>query len=345
MGGGVLPPSLLALLGMLIAVPSAAAQAPVRLREAFAVGYEYHVSTRVELTGTLTLPPEKDKGPQSLTVTGKSAIEYDERVLAQGQDGRVGKTVRLYRRVEFQRKVGEQDQESTIRPAVRRLVLLRLAQSEVPYSPDGPLLWGEIDQVRTDVFTPALNGLLPAGAVSSGDRWNASLEAVQELTDLERIEAGTVGCKLEQFATLSGRRHARISFSGTVSGVGEDGRSRHQLEGYFFFDMESNHLSYLSLSGVQQMLDKDGKVVGKVEGNFVLTRRPQPRVRELSDEGLRGLALEPNEDNTLLLYENPDLGLRCLHPRRWRVAGVSGRQVALDEKGGSGMLVTVDALK
>src|SRR5262245_24580707 len=93
-----------ALLAVLIAVPSAKAQAPVRLQEAFPVGYEYRVSSRVELTGTLTLSPEKDKGPQLLTVTGRSAIEYDERVLAQGKDGRVGKTVRLYRRVDFQRK-------------------------------------------------------------------------------------------------------------------------------------------------------------------------------------------------------------------------------------------------
>jgi hypothetical protein len=215
----------------------------------------------------------------------------------------------------------------------------------VPFSPDGPLTWGEIDLVRTDVFTPALTGLLPAGPVRPGDRWNASLDAVQELTDLERIEEGGVSCRLEQTVTLSGRRHARVGFSGAVRGVGEDGRSRHQLEGYFFFDLESNHLSYLSINGVQQMLDKDGKVVGKVEGHFVLTRRPQPRVRELSDEGLRGAALEPNEDNTLLLYDNPDLGLRFLHPRRWRVAGVRGRQVALDEGKGNGMLLTVDSLK
>ena len=30
-------------------------------------------------------------------------------------------------------------------------------------------------------------------------------------------------------------------------------------------------------------------------------------------------ALEPNADNTLLLYDNPELGIRFLYPRRWHV--------------------------
>jgi hypothetical protein len=224
-------------------------------------------------------------------------------------------------------------------------VLLRLAQAEVPFSPDGPLTWGEIDLVRTDVFTPALTGMLPAGPVRPGDRWPASAGAVQELTDLERIEEGGIHCRFGEVTTLGGRRHARISFTGEVRGVGEDGTARHRLDGYLFFDLQSNHVGYLSVTGVQQMLDKDGKVVGKVEGNFVLTRRPQDGVRELSPQALRGVALEPNDDNTLLLYDNPDLGIKFLHPRRFRMAGVKGRQIGLDENRGSGLLVTVEPPK
>src|SRR5207302_9654634 len=62
----------------------------------------------------------------------------------------------LFRSIEFQRNIGDREQQQTIRPAVRRLVLLRHNNTEVPFSPDGPLTWGEIDLVRTDVFTPAL---------------------------------------------------------------------------------------------------------------------------------------------------------------------------------------------
>src|SRR5438876_5510321 len=104
---------------------AARADDSLTLRETYRPGYQYHVSSRVELSGTLTLPPEKGAAARPLAMTGHSAIEYDERVLAV-TNGEVDKSLRIYRRVEFQRTVGGQPQESTLRPEVRRLVLLRL---------------------------------------------------------------------------------------------------------------------------------------------------------------------------------------------------------------------------
>jgi hypothetical protein len=327
----------------LVSGAPAGAQEPIRLQEDFPAGYQYHVSTRVQLSGTLTVPAEMGKGAaKSLPVTGESAIEYDERVLALAE-GQVQKTARIYRRVDLQRKVGDKPQQSTVRPEVRRLVLLRNKNVEVPFSPDGPLTWGEIDLVRTDVFTPALVGLLADRPVRPGDRWPAQNAAIQELTDLETLEEGGVECKFEQVTTLEGRRYARIALSGTVRGTNEDGPNRQQLEGYFFFDLESRHLSYLYLKGGNFLLDKDGKEVGRIDGQFVLTRQAHQRVRDLSDEGLKGVVLEPNADNSRLLYENADLGLRFLYSRRWRVAGVRGRQVGLDAADGSGLLLTLES--
>jgi hypothetical protein len=323
------------------------ADEPVRIQERFVSGDLCRVSCRVEVTGTLTPEPEKGKASTPLPVKGESAIEYDERVQVVDSSGIVQKTVRIYRRIDFQRKVGDHDQSQTIRPAVRRLVLLRKDNAEVPFSPDGPLMWGEIDLVRTDVFIPALAGLLPAEPVRIGDRWAAAVSAVKELTDMERIEDGRIECKLEEVAALSPsgqtRRQARIAFSGTVRGVNEDGPNRQQLDGYFYFDLESAHLSYLTLKGVHVLLDKDGKEVGKVEGRFTLTRQTSMRSKDLSDDALKGVMLEPNADNTLLLYDNPDLGVRFLYPRRWRLAAERGVQIGLDAADGSGLMLTVES--
>lgn len=338
-----LPRLWLCLLTLVTAGPLAAAQEPLTLRERFPADYQYHVSTRVELSGTLTVPAEKDKpAPKPLTLAGQSAIEYDERVLT-SSDNRVQKTLRIYRRMDFDRKVGDRAQDSTLRPEVRRLVLIRSKNVEVPYSPDGPLLWGEIDLVRVDVFTPALAGFLPEQAVRPGDRWAASAEAVAELTDMEKIDDGRLECRLDEVTTLAGRRHARITLSGTVRGVNEDGPSKQSVDGYFFFDLESHHVSYLTFKGVHQLLDKDGKESGRIEGRFVLTRQANVRSPDLADSAIRGLGLEPNADNTRLLYDNAELGVRFLYPRRWRVSSERGRQITLDDGGGSGVLVTLDA--
>src|SRR5262249_41824023 len=91
-------------LGFVLALGSPVrAEEPLRLEEKFPEGYQYHVSTRVQLAGSLTTPAEKGKEPSKpLPVVGDSAIDYDERVLATAE-GKVQKTARIYRRVELQR--------------------------------------------------------------------------------------------------------------------------------------------------------------------------------------------------------------------------------------------------
>src|SRR5262249_46062477 len=91
--------------------------------------------------------------------------------------------------------------------------------------------------------------------------------------------------------------------------------------------------------------DKDGKEQGRVEGQFVLTRELEQRCPELSENAWRGIKVEPDDDNTLLLYDNPDIGVRFLYPRRWRVAGMRGRQLGIDETNGSGLLLTFEQVE
>lgn len=315
------------------------AQGPVLLREAFPAGYQYHVSTRTELEGSLSVPGSKEAAaPRALPVRGNSAIEYDERVLAAEANG-VQRTLRIYRRIDFDRTVDGRPQHQSIRAQVRRLVVMRLNHVEVPFSPDGPLTWPEIDLVRTDVFTPALVGMLPERAVRPGDRWRAEAAAVQELTDLERVEDGGLECRLDE--VTEGGRQARVSFRGTVRGVNEDGPNSQDLDGSFYLDLAGGYLSYLSLHGISTMLDKSGKTVGRIEGRFVLTRRPGS-APDLAGAAIASVRLEPDAENTRLLYESPGGEFRFLYPRRWRLGALRGRKVTLDEPGGSGALISLE---
>ncbi len=320
---------------------------PTRLRETLPIGARYQVQIRVQLQGTLTMPAEKGKPePKPLPLTGESSIDYDERVLSLDRDNKVNRTARIVRRIDFERQLGSTPlQKATLRPSVRRIVQVRMNNTEVPFSPDGPLTWGEIDLLRTDVFTPALLGLLPEREVRVGDRWKATLDAVRELTDFEQVEEGGLDCRLERILVVERRRQARVSMTGTVRGTNEDGPARQQLDGFLIFDLDDNYLSALTINGKHTLLNADGKEVGKVEGRFVMTRQPNPRAPELSDEALRGVTLEPNDSNTRLLYENEDLKVSFLHPRRWRVSGVQGRQITLDGADGNGLLLTVDPPK
>jgi hypothetical protein len=330
---------------LLLVIPTVAAAEPLGLRETFISGGQYHVAIREEASGELRLPAEGDKpAPPPLKVRGRGAQEYDERILDAGSaDYPAPRTLRIYRRVELERTVDDQAQESTLRPGVRRLVILRNGHREVPFSPDGAMTWGEVHLISKDVFTPALSAaLLPDRPVSPGDRWTAKPAAAQELTDLELIEGG-LDCQFTEITTLAGRRLARVTFNGTIRGVSEDGPSRQTLDGFYYFDLESSHLSYVSLKGVHSLLDKTGQEAGRVEGQFTLTRQAHARSTELADEAIRGLSLEPTADNTLLLYESAELGVRLLYPRRWRMQAARGKQLFLDEANGNGMMLTLES--
>jgi hypothetical protein len=129
--------------------------------------------------------------------------------------------------------------------------------------------------------------------------------------------------------------------------VNEDGPSRNEVDGFFYFDLVSNHLSYLTFKGKHLLLDKDGKTNGWNEGTFTLTRQANTRSPDLSDSIVRTLATEPNADNTLLLYDNPDFGIKFLHSRRWRIGKAEGRQLLIDdaESRGNGILLTLEDAK
>jgi hypothetical protein len=343
------------LLGSLLttlALPySGACQESVVLGERFTPGFMQNVHSRTALKGELTLPADKGKTPEKVEIVGRSSIHYDERLLP--ADGKTAeqKSLRIYREIDFKRLVTDRQgkiekQEVSLRPEVRRQVVLRKGHAKVPFSPDGPLTWGEIDMLRTDLYTPALAGLLPGRAVKPGDTWQATAAAVAELTDMDKIEEGGITCKYELEEVIGGNRVAHVTLHGDLRGVNEDGPNRQKLTGRLYFDLRGSYVSYLSINGEHFLLDKDGKVNGRMTGEFVLVRRLNPRNLDLADDAVAKTAVEPTAENTLLLFEDLDLGVSFRYPRRWRVGRVQVNQgqITLDETNGSGLLITVDAL-
>ena len=318
---------------LLVLAASAQAQEPVRLEERLQPGSSYHVSCRVQLAGTLKLPTKA----QALDIVGSSVIEYDERVLAMTPTGDVDRTLRLYATIDFERKVGTEPQKTTIRPAVRRMVVLRQNNVEVPFSPDGPMTYPEIDVVRTDVFTPALTTLLPTGPVRIGDTWKAGESGVRELTDLEKITGGELTCRLDKLDNANGQSLAKITFVGGISGIGENGPTKHDLDGFLYFDRSARRVAYVSLKGTETLVDAKGEPQGQVKGTFVLTRDSRPLPPSIAGQ----LDSTPNEANTQMLFEDEATGLRFLHSRRWK-ARPEGNAVRLDDHRGNGLLLTVE---
>jgi len=337
----------LAAAALLSSVTAASAQKQTySLAESFDEKNVYRVELKSSIAGKITIVVDPAKPPQVVEMTGSSNIVYDERSLPVDEE-KLKKSIRAYRIVEFGRTIGGSEQKATIREGVRRMVVLRAENGKKgPFSPDGPLTYGEIDIVKNDLFSPSLvPGLLPPKTVAVGDTWSATPAAVTDLTDNDAIAKGELKVTFAAVVKLNDRPHAKLTLQGTIEGANEDGPNRQTLDGTAYFDLDRKRLGHLKLSGVQELLDSKGKTTGKIEGTFTMTREEATKIDTITGDGIKGVSLNPNDDNTPLLYDRPDLGLKLTYPRRWRIGTTSGPQVNFEEPGGGGVLFTMLAAK
>lgn len=314
--------------------------ADVKLGESLPTGARVSVEINVQISGDMMLPGKSER----LAVSGKSFLLYDERLLP-SEDADAVKLLRIYRTLDIHRTVGGRSQAADIRKDVRRMVVMRTEKAKSPFSPDGPLTWGEIDVVKNDLFSPVLAaGLLPNKSIRDGDTWTANAIAIRELTELEKVSEGTLAVKFIGIVNFEGRDRARLSVSGVLKGIDDNGPCKHTLDGTAYFDLETSLLSYLSMKGSHELLDGEGRVAGRIDGRFTLTRKLTDTAT-LSDAAMAKLVLKPNAENTRMLYDNADLGIRFVHPRRWHVGAVQGAQVTLNGPNGAGILITKESAK
>jgi hypothetical protein len=318
--------------------PQATAE-PIRLADSAMAGKQYRVTTDGSISGELQAP---EKPSETIKISGKSRIDYVERILPVDAKEAQHKSLRIYERIEFRKTTADRTDESTIRPDVRRLVLMKRGHNKVSFSPDGPLTWAEIDLVRTDMIAAALTGLLPDKEVEVMTSWRASPAAVDELTGIEKIDRGELTCTLEKFEQNGERRVARVAIAGTLEGINEDGPTRQKLSGYLLVDPKTECITFLKIDGEHYLLDGKGKEVGKVTGSFVMTRTPLEGHKPLADAAIKELTLDPSEENTRLVFDGEQSGIRFVYSRNWHVGRNTGRQITLDERTGAGLLITLD---
>ncbi len=325
-------------LGLFASPLMASAYQTHNLSETFSPGNRFRITSRTELSGTMQLISSPNSTKQ-LLIKGSSQIEFDETILALDSSFKVQKSIRDYRKAELNRNLDGDAQQSTLRPELRKIVILRKDSKKIPFSKEGLLTWDELDLIRTDVFPCALLGLLPSRSVSLNENWIAAKDSIQELTDLDVLQSTEVSCKLDSVNLVNNRRTARISFLGKVAGLNEDGPNQQFLDGYLFFDCELRHLSFLYLKGTSILKNKEGKEVGKMEGRYTLTSEVLPAVS--LDNKVVG-QYEPESADLKLLLENNRTLFAFSYPREWKVASQSLMQATLDYSNQAGLLITRD---
>jgi hypothetical protein len=289
------------------------------------------VETSAEQNGSLdtVADPKQPQLPKRLAKTGKARSQYVERILQVDEQQLGAKTLRRYTLLDAEQRIGEETTRARLRNQVQHLVLERQPNTSVTFSPDGPLQLGELEQVRTDVFVPRLAGLLPTQPVERGSTWNVTTPAVLELTDLQTLQLGSLECTL---SAVEGDV-AVVKFAGQVSGTTPSGSNQQTLQGSYRFDLKASRIVALQFEVTSLLRDRQNKQVGDITARFQLTRQ----LTGVGDVATSGLTLEANEENTLLLMQEPRLGLELLHSRRWVPSPVNDQSWRIDGPSGSGL--------
>lgn len=298
---------------------------PLRIKP----GDTYRVSTKSTLKGYLELPDPKTNQPRRIAIDGTARVVYRERALRADAAGQIDRVFRVYDLVDYQRKVDDQQQEAKLRDAVRRVALHRRDGAAVPYSPDGPLQWTEIDLIRTHIYAPLLDGFLGNGPLKEGATWDAGKSAVAELTGLQPLESGVAACSYNGTVEFQGKRLGQIAFTGTVVGRTDEGRSRNTINGAAYIDQATSRLQSLRATGERALIDANDKVVGRLAVDYQHVMTPIAGDADLADDVVAKLPDEPGEAQTALLYEHAGLGARLLHSRRWLLESVRENQITL----------------
>ena len=107
----------------------------------------------------------------------------------------------------------------TLRPAVRRLVLMKKGHAEGPVLARRPAHLGR-DRHAADRFRRpgSRRAVCRTRTSNPGDTWKAADAAVAELTDLEKVEKGELTCTLEKIEVVGPRTVAQVTFTGTLHG-------------------------------------------------------------------------------------------------------------------------------
>lgn len=327
---------LLALCPFLRFSPTLWAQS-VSLREQITPGQRFRIQAKSDLSGSMVGRPEKPSDPvQKIRIQGDSLFDFEETILALDNSQKVVRTLRDYRKATMKRVLNQVQEEISLRPELKRLVLVRNKSREIAFSPDEPLHWSEVDLLQTEVFPCSLAGLLPNKDAMLQSTWQPDTTSMLELTDLETIREQQVQCKLESKGLVNNRSLARVTFAGKVLGIHEDGPNQQMLDGFLFFDTETMHISYMQLKGTSIMLGENGVEVGRMEGKFQLHREVLPAI-SVTAELLA--ATMPTPLNTRFLFEQPGMPFSFTYPRPWKVATAFKNQVALEHPEGASLLL------
>ena len=274
----------------------------------------FKVSVAMEVTGKLETPREDRL--QQTPLEGTATLTYEERRLpGGGRDAEAYRSVRVYEKAQTDIKTGDFQTVRSLRPSRKLIVTEGTREGLRQFSPAGALTYEELELLQFPGDSLGLLALLNDTALEPGEVWKPSDWVLQFVTGIEASEKAAINCKLE---SVTGGV-ARVQFSGEIRGADLGARCVIKVSGHYLYDIAGK---YLKRAEVTQEDTREAGVLNPAFGitaKAVLDRKPLDKPAGLADEVLKANTLESNEGSLLLIYEQPQWGVRFFYGRDWHV--------------------------
>ena len=274
----------------------------------------FSVSSQVTIDGQFETPGTEGK---SSSWAAKSVANYrfrSRRLPGAGRDAAALRTARFYEQASARITIDKTVTTPRLHPQVSLLVAQGREDGVLLFSPAMLLRRDDVDLLNGPGDSLSLLALLPRTGVELGEKWNADTWAIQMFADVDAVLKASIVCELR--SAESGV--AIVGFSGDVEGASAGAPTKITLSGNYEYDLEQKFIRRLKLTQTEDR--KVGAVSPgmKVKAEVSLSRSPSSNRKGLEDATLAALPLEPQNGQTLLVYDSP-WQVRFLHDRGWHL--------------------------
>jgi hypothetical protein len=286
----------------------------VPLAETVKPGDCFQIHLDMKLDGDLRV--RKPDGPASIKINATGAHQFAERVLAVGATGLVEKMARVYDKATATITVDRDRNERTLRPERKLIVVQRVKEQPLVYSPTGALRREELDVTSEHFDTLTLTGLLPGKNVAVGDTWKVANSVVQALCGFEGLSEQKLEGKLIEIKGDD----AVIRVNGTAGGIDQGAMVKLAIDATGHFDLKTKHLTAIEW---KQSDDRDQGPVSpasQVQATTTLKRQSIAQPASLSDVALVSVPSDDKVPATLtqMDYRDPKNRFDLLYNREWQ---------------------------
>ena len=320
---------LVALVGCLLAtVPALAddsAPQKVSLASGRSEGSLDRIDASLEVSGKLKVL-NKENELEELKLAVLANLSYAERsLLAPISPKAPMRSVRYYDTAKAAIEVEGQEVQSELRDG-RRLIAVSAEEGKaVLYCPASPLAADELDLIDLPANTLVLDRLLPAYRVGVGESWKHSDELVAILLGLDAVSTSRIESELASVKNSV----ALVDLSGSAEGAIHGVSTEIQIRGKYQFDLDAKRITWFGL------LLQEKRSVGHVGPGLNVVARLQMKIGSiedaprLTDAALKGLSLDPVEENLWLTYESVAGQWELLNDRRWFITADEAKAAVL----------------